>query len=94
MVKGIDNAFYHMELCFVLSGEEVKMGMFFQEVTSIAEFPGRTYRYQQFKQVANGANLLLATVVLNPAENTGIELLGQVENVIPFLPFVLLILEM
>ena len=45
----------------------VKMGMFFQEIISITEFPDS---YQQFKQVANGIFrwqiCYLLLLILNP----------------------------
>ena len=35
------NAFDHMELCFVLEELfQLKIGLFFQEITFITEFPG------------------------------------------------------
>ena len=45
MVKGIDNAFDRMELCLVLSVGiiAVIIGMFFQAITSIIEFPGSNF---------------------------------------------------
>ena len=48
MVKGIDNAFDHIELCFVLSRTiiSLKISLFFQEITFITEFSQvATFRY-------------------------------------------------
>ena len=41
MIKGIDNASDHMKLCFVIIS--VKISMFFQEISSITEFPGSNF---------------------------------------------------
>ena len=50
MVKGIDNAFDQMELCFVLLTfiSSVKVGLVFQEITFIPEFPGSNFLLPTF----------------------------------------------
>ena len=72
MVKGIDNAFDHVELCFVLNRRNIsmKIGLFFQDITFITEFPGSKFLLPTF--LTGGiwdfqvANLLLATVHFEP----------------------------
>ena len=73
MVKGIDNAFDHMELCFVLKNRRiisVKIGLFFQEMLSKKELPGSNFLLLSFlpggKLDTQVANLLLATVNFEP----------------------------
>ena len=77
MVKGIDNAFDHMEWCFFLHTEELfqlEIGMFFQEVTFITGFPGSNFMLPTFltggKWNFQVANLLLATVNSKPCMQT------------------------
>ena len=69
MVKGIDNAFDHMELCFVRV-ISVKIGLFFQEITFITEFRGSNFLLPTFLAGSKWdfpvANLLLATVNFEP----------------------------
>ena len=64
MVKGINNAFDLMELSFVFCA--VKIGLFFQKITFIMEFPGSNFLLPTFLTVGKWdyqvANLLLATV--------------------------------
>ena len=73
MVKGIDNAFDHIELCFVLLSRIilVKICLFFREITFITEFPDSNFLLPRFltggKWDFQVANLLLATVNFNPA---------------------------
>ena len=73
MVKGIDNAFDHMELCYVLSTEElfpVKISLLFQEITFRIEFPSSNFLLPTVltggKWDFQVANLLLATVNFKP----------------------------
>ena len=71
MVKGIDNAFDHMELSFVINRRiiSLKFGLFFQEITFITEFPGSTLLptfLTDGKWNFQVANLLLATVNFEP----------------------------
>ena len=73
MVKGIDNAFDHMELYFCLIKRRVisvEMGLFFQKITFIMEFPGRNFLLPIFltggKWDFQVGNLPLATVHFEP----------------------------
>ena len=72
MVKGIDDAFDQMELCFVLLTftSSVKVGLVFQEITFIPEFPGSNFLLPIFltggKWDFQVANLLLAAVNFEP----------------------------
>ena len=48
MVKGIDNALDHMELCFVFKKRRiilVKISLFFQEISFRTEFQGSNATY-------------------------------------------------
>ena len=75
MVKGIYNAFDQMELCFVFISRRiisVEIGLFFQEITFITEFPGSNFLLPRFltsgKWDFQVANLLLATVNFHPGD--------------------------
>ena len=73
MVKGIDNALLTIWNCVSLVNRRnisVKIGLFFQEITFITEFPGSIFSLPKFltsgKWDFQGANLLLATVNFEP----------------------------
>ena len=71
MVKSIDNAFDHMELCFVNRRTiAVKVSLFFQEITFITEFPSSNILLSAFltggKWGFQVAKLLFATLISNP----------------------------
>ena len=75
MVKGIDNAFDHMEVFCpivrrIISG---KIGLFFQEITFIMKFLGSNFllptTYTGSKWDFQVANLLLAAVNFEPCFN-------------------------
>ena len=56
MVKGIDNAFDHLELCLVFYAEEsliVKIGFYFPEINFATVFSAATFCYILFLHVAN-----------------------------------------
>ena len=65
MVKGIDNAFDYMELCFGSRIISLKMGLFFHEITFITELPGSelfaTQVFNRWQMGFSGQNLLLAS---------------------------------
>ena len=72
MVKGIDNAFDHMELFGLIRRRNisVKIGLFFQEITFITEFQGSNLLLPTFLAGSKWdflvANLLLDTVNFKP----------------------------
>ena len=72
MVKGIHNAFDHMELCLVnqSSNFEGKIGFYFPEITLTTEFPGSNFLLPTFsmgsKHDFQVAYLLLTTVDFEP----------------------------
>ena len=85
MVKGIYNAFDHKELCFVLKNRRiisVKIGLFFQEITFITEFPGSNFLLPTFltgvKWDFQVSNLLLAIVNFEPCIWTLLPQFGKV----------------
>ena len=58
MVKDIDNAFDHMEFVFCLNTVRriilVKIGLFFQEITFISEFPFATPIFNRWQMGFSG----------------------------------------
>ena len=86
MVKGIDNAFDHMELCFISRRIiAVKIGMFFQEITSTTEFPGSDILLPTIETGSKWgfqvANLLLATVNFEPCLGKGHVIQGSNQTI-------------
>ena len=76
MVKGIDNAFDHMELFCLINRRiiSVKIGLFFQEINLKKELPGSNFLLPSFlsggKWDFQVANLLLATVNFEPCKGS------------------------
>ena len=67
MVRGVDNTFDYLELCFLSSQQKnyfSEIGSFFQEITFITEFPGSNYILNRWQMGLSGGKFATCTLLL------------------------------